>query len=475
MAASTGRLRALSLSGHSVDSMNTPPLSPRSEAGETAATAGTPSPHSEQPFAFPPTDSLHGMLDALGDALRNPLQALRSSFDLLRQTHYTAPTGSPDDPWVIADDCITRLAHIADLVAGNESEVAGPVAVRPALVRTTSVPVALPQTGRVARPPAGARVLVTDDDPVVRKLLVRSLEKAGLVCDVATDGAEAYYMATGTPYPFTRRGSAASTCSKIPDHREPTTPLPSPPSEAIVDDKEYVSAEATREPPPALAGTPSIITTLLSPAAGPALSYDAIVMDVHMPQVDGITTTRALRAFGVHTPIIGLSGHSRPEYRASALDAGMDAFVQKPCRWTHLLDVLAKHMVPSTGASAGASESQPTPRPLLSAMHPQRQPELPLFQGDAFAGPVEELQREVKRGRTRALSLGSAPFADGHGRRPSSIAASINPSLLQILAVQGSSGSTTPSTPPTPPQTTYEPQTEPSPESSSTFPYSPTA
>jgi signal transduction histidine kinase/CheY-like chemotaxis protein len=58
--------------------------------------------------------------------------------------------------------------------------------------------------------------------------------------------------------------------------------------------------------------------------------YGAIVMDCHMPGMDGFETATEIRRRGKRTPIIALTASAASEYRARCLDAGMDDFLTKP-------------------------------------------------------------------------------------------------------------------------------------------------
>jgi PAS domain S-box-containing protein len=58
--------------------------------------------------------------------------------------------------------------------------------------------------------------------------------------------------------------------------------------------------------------------------------YDAILMDTHMPIMDGLEATRAIRAFDETTPILGLSADTYPESVEKCLQAGMNGHIGKP-------------------------------------------------------------------------------------------------------------------------------------------------
>ncbi len=61
-------------------------------------------------------------------------------------------------------------------------------------------------------------------------------------------------------------------------------------------------------------------------------SIDLILMDVSMPEMDGITATRLIRDKGMSIPIIALTAHALESDRDKCLDAGMDSFISKPVR-----------------------------------------------------------------------------------------------------------------------------------------------
>ncbi len=70
-------------------------------------------------------------------------------------------------------------------------------------------------------------------------------------------------------------------------------------------------------------------------------SYDFIIMDVQMPHLNGIETTRKIRAeLKIQTPVIGLSAFSQPEEQQASIHAGMNAYLTKPIDDVKLFELL---------------------------------------------------------------------------------------------------------------------------------------
>ena len=72
-------------------------------------------------------------------------------------------------------------------------------------------------------------------------------------------------------------------------------------------------------------------------AGGAAGSPDVVVMDVMMPRLDGIETTRALRKAGHDVPILVLTARDAVGDRVEGLDAGADDYLTKPFALQELL------------------------------------------------------------------------------------------------------------------------------------------
>src|SRR6266508_2552730 len=68
-----------------------------------------------------------------------------------------------------------------------------------------------------------------------------------------------------------------------------------------------------------------------------ATDYDAIVLDVMLPDVDGFEACRRLRADGVWVPVIMLTARDAVEDRVRGLDGGADDYLTKPFSLAELL------------------------------------------------------------------------------------------------------------------------------------------
>ncbi len=68
-----------------------------------------------------------------------------------------------------------------------------------------------------------------------------------------------------------------------------------------------------------------------------ATPFDAIMLDVMLPDMDGFATCRALREREVWTPIIMVTARGRVEDRVAGLDAGADDYLVKPFALAELL------------------------------------------------------------------------------------------------------------------------------------------
>jgi two-component system, OmpR family, response regulator len=67
-----------------------------------------------------------------------------------------------------------------------------------------------------------------------------------------------------------------------------------------------------------------------------AAAYDAIVLDVMLPGLDGFATCRKLRSLGIWTPVLMLTARDSVDDRVEGLDAGADDYLPKPFSFDEL-------------------------------------------------------------------------------------------------------------------------------------------
>src|SRR3954454_5424798 len=81
-------------------------------------------------------------------------------------------------------------------------------------------------------------------------------------------------------------------------------------------------------------------------------AYDAIVLDVQLPGLDGLTICRRLRADGSVTPILLLTARDTTADKVSGLDCGADDYLTKPFEFDELLERLRALLRRGTGSRA---------------------------------------------------------------------------------------------------------------------------
>ncbi len=75
---------------------------------------------------------------------------------------------------------------------------------------------------------------------------------------------------------------------------------------------------------------------------GSETNYDVVVLDLMLPDVDGLEVLRRIRGAGATSPVIVVTARDSEEDRLLALDAGADDFLRKPFAFEELLQRLKR-------------------------------------------------------------------------------------------------------------------------------------
>jgi CheY-like chemotaxis protein len=91
-------------------------------------------------------------------------------------------------------------------------------------------------------------------------------------------------------------------------------------------------------------------------------AYDLLLMDIHMPEMDGFEASRRIRAIEAerfrsgqhvpHVPIVAISADTGAEVRTKCIEAGMDDYIEKPVDFLFLTRIINRYLPNSKKAEA---------------------------------------------------------------------------------------------------------------------------
>jgi signal transduction histidine kinase/CheY-like chemotaxis protein len=162
-----------------------------------------------------------------------------------------------------------------------------------------------------------------------------------------------------------------------------------------------------------------------------AADYDLVLMDVQMPVLDGLETTRLIRREKRwdRLPIIAMTAHAMNGDRERCLQSGMTAYISKPVQPSHLISTIERQLASFDQASAPAAPVTSTPLEriltdrlmqgdsvmmndmlrLFLQIAPER---LDRIETAAGRGDLDLLHREVKKISVAADQLSSSNLRD---------------------------------------------------------------
>ena len=146
--------------------------------------------------------------------------------------------------------------------------------------------------------------------------------------------------------------------------------------------------------------------------------FDLVLMDVHMPEMDGFETTAAIREReerdGGHIPIVAMTASAMKGDREACLSAGMDGYIAKPVRSKELLEAIEMALAiegPTRGESRASDAGDPDGALDLSEALDRLSGDEELL-GDLAAQFLEEcpdhltdIKRALSTGDGKALSV----------------------------------------------------------------------
>jgi PAS domain S-box-containing protein len=160
-------------------------------------------------------------------------------------------------------------------------------------------------------------------------------------------------------------------------------------------------------------------------AAG-AEAFDAVLMDVQMPEMDGYQATLRLLKIAPHLPVIGLTAHALAEERDKCLAVGMVEHVTKPIDPDLLVAAILRHVLCQKSPAACTSDACTPTLPPASSLLPA-----PAMSGGMVNWPKIVANFDGKKAFVRKLATG---MRQSHAESPPKLRAAAQTKDLELLA-----------------------------------------
>ena len=123
-------------------------------------------------------------------------------------------------------------------------------------------------------------------------------------------------------------------------------------------------------------------------------AYDAVLMDMNMPVMDGYDATRELVAKNVEAPIIALTALALAGDEERCREAGCVGYISKPVVPSRFLDTISQHLTPSSASQPSEAPAEDEDDGLLLSLadNPRFRPLIDRYVA-SFAGLLIELRQ----------------------------------------------------------------------------------